>query len=463
MIDPRKLRTAIDQSPHGPSSLAKATQFDLSTIFRWLDGTRTGITMPFLTTLAKELCVEPGDLISYEISNPNGLNTPSFADARMSETDRVTAWSACSTEEALKTQRLSTLGLKVLKPSIRSSGLALAQVCPRKYLYRYRLGLEPRGYSPAIAIGKIYHAARDLLLQEPDQQRVVNQIAEAVNEKCDSLLQEANDLGVLPGGQDALQLTTNIQKDFSLALAMALWAHQQSALDPQVWEVLATEKLIEVQYQTLNTPIRVRIDMLLRNRKLNQLWILDHKTCSDDPRSLAKGFQFALQPKLYRLALQTWLEQQGNKAPPGVLTGCIHDLIKKPTIRLKQGEQFPEYVDRVIQRYDENILALQRSVPNTVPMFLRCETRYHGPIMDSEMLLALRQADLMAQGGADHLYLDQFPRAPEPSSTCFKYGTPCPYLDLCTTNPKRWTPEGMTDRFRIRSRDEQDASPQLLD
>lgn len=63
MIDPRKLRIAVEASPFSPQALAKSMGIDFTTIYRWLDGSRVNITPGYLTELAHHLDVLPGDLL----------------------------------------------------------------------------------------------------------------------------------------------------------------------------------------------------------------------------------------------------------------------------------------------------------------------------------------------------------------------------------------------------------------
>ncbi len=367
---------------------------------------------------------------------------------------RTDFWSRCyDASIAVGSHRITKLtGLKVIRPTIRSSGMSMANQCLRKYLYRYRLGLKPRGYDSALTIGKMFHEIRAHLTLGKDEGDAIAPVIDTVSELQDSLRELANpNTCLLPWGQDVNKTIDTINKDFAMARALALWSHQLSReADTTKYEIVGVEKLVEIRYKNLVAPIRVRIDLLLRDKKTKELWILDYKTTSKPARLMAESLSFAIQPRLYRLGIHCWL-QQDPEAPKGTLVGTIHDILQKPAIRLRQGDTFEDYLDRINDLYDkDHQAAIAGKNPN--PMFVRVKTRYHAPVMDSELMIHLKQANAQA---TCRVSLDQYPRHPDPIIGCYTFNKPCPYMALCTTHPHRWRDEVLPN-FDVQSRDADD-------
>jgi len=378
---------------------------------------------------------------------------------RATEPTRILFWSQCvgapTTHRGKKLSELT--GLPVLRPSIRSSAIGLASECYRKYLYRYRLGLESKYYDSALTIGKVYHSIRALLRKGKSESDALHIAAHLLGEWQQRTLDATDKFGMTSWGQDSSQVIEKGNKDWQIARAMALWAHHRNPIREDEYEILGIEKLIEIYYQTIRTPIRIRVDLLLRNRETGELWIYDEKTCSDPPMQIMAGLKFALQPKLYRLAVEAWL-QNDPSAPEGKLTGVCHDLIQKLTIRQKQKESLEEYIDRVSQEYDSNLAACTAPGGNLKELkYVRSTIRYNAALVDEEMLLQLRQADRMAYTTPS---LSQYPRAVNPLITCVQHKKLCPYMALCESNPARWKEEIIPLYYKVRSRDIADEEDQ---
>lgn len=384
---------------------------------------------------------------------------PPIQVCRASEPNRILFWSKCAMGPAYhQGKKLSELtGLDVLRPSIRSSAIGMAAECYRKYLYRYRLGLESRFYDSALTIGKVYHAIRALLRRGKTESDALHIAANLLGEWQQRTSEGADKRGFTPTGQDASAVIAKGNKDWQIARAMALWAHRQNPIDEKKYHILGIEKLIEVYYATIRTPIRVRIDLLLQEKSTGDLWFHDEKTCSDPPMELLSGLRFALQSRLYRLATEAWL-QNDPKAPQGKLVGVRHDLLQKLSIRQKQNEQLQEYIDRVALEYGSNLKACTAVAGDVKKLkYIRSEIKFHGAVVDDEMLLQLRQADRMAFTTPS---LSQYPRATNPLITCWKFQKQCPYMCLCETNPLRWKDEIIPLQFKVRSRDAADDEDQ---
>lgn len=333
-------------------------------------------------------------------------------------------------------RRLSLLtGLQVLRPPIRSTGISDAEHCLRYFLFKERLGLQSTRYDSALTIGKIYHALRRLLASNIPQPAALHRAASLMADWQKNITDNADPRG-LYHGVDAQTLIDKSRKDWGVAQAMACFAHDQTAQDDR-YETLSVEQDIEIYIKLLRTPVHVRLDVLSRSTQHGHLAIGDHKTTSDSPLIVIEATTFAIQPRLYRLAFTTWQQAQPDAAPLGKLKYVVHDVIQKLGIRLKQRESLEEYIDRVRKEYQKNIKEVKAGT--APPKFLRsAQDVAQQPLIDEEFLLHLRHMDRLC---FETPTLEKFPRCADPLHTCFKFGKPCEFLPLCTTNPDRWRQE----------------------
>lgn len=372
---------------------------------------------------------------------------PNAIEAVAREPKRILFWSACEASTYGDTPLSKLTGLPVLRPPIRSSGIVDADHCLRYYVLKDRMGLRGRRYDSALTIGRVYHSMRRLLSEGRDESIALHKAASMLAAWQQAIADDTDARG-LHYGTDATNIIEKSNKDWGIARAMAVWAHRQShsaGLDPtsaQRYEVIACEQNIEIFYASLKTPIRVRLDALLLDTRTGSLYIGDHKTTSDDPSLVMQAVRFAVQPKLYRLAVECW-KQNDPDAPQQPLTGFIHDVIKKLGIRTKIGESMEVFIGRVSTEYAANTKAALAGTEE--PKFLRSKVNFDDkPLMDEEFLLHLRQADRQAYVTPT---LARFPRTPNPLHTCFTYGKPCEFHTLCSANPARWCAEIIPNHY----------------
>ncbi len=388
--------------------------------------------------------------------------------------------------------RLKRVGLRTYKPTIRSSGMAMFDTCKRRFLYRYRFGLRPRTYTSALNIGQFYHIIMSELYAGVPLGPALGKATEHATEVQEALTKSTSDAGLLPSGAPLTDTLTQMIADLQLAKVMATWVWTNYPVDFTHWEVLFhPEMLINLSYTTLATPIRVRVDVLLKNRLNNDVWIRDHKTTGlISTTDRARMVTMEIQPRLYRLAVDGLLashnQEHGTKYK---CVGMMHDIIQKPRLQFSPNGldaivfEYPKIIQDKIafgkpltlkqeqtrEKYDRQITAdavhgspwkkyldrvttwysTQRETNPDNPPFLRSKMRWSEPPMYSELLLQLRQACAASRAIPN---LAKFYRA---GGACFNYNKRCPYWDLCTTRLSAW--QGIIERnFDVVSRDEED-------
>ena len=419
--------------------------------------------------------------------------------------EHTTFWAAVPDTESLKNKadgvspisQIKSLGLKVFEPTIRSTAMTQFETCKRKYMYRYRLGLRPRSYMSALYIGDIYHRILcELYCGQPLPQAlgIVSKVALDQQIKLESM---ANDMGMLPNGKPIETSLNKLRADTQLATVMATWVWEHFPIDFNIWEsVLPPETLIECKYDTIKQPIRVRVDALIKKRDKDEVWIVDHKTTGMmSPTIRAKAVLMEVQPKLYRIAVQSWLEQHNKEQGTNLnCVGIIHNFIKKPgigfsperndklhvefseVIRKKLGQRadgssmtvkqcevwkkeeslitsdrkfgtpWEKYLARVAKWYADEA----RMKPEDPP-YLRSRMRFLEPIMTTELLTQLRQANHASRA---HPHFSKFYRDPA-GTACYNYNVQCPYWDLCTNPVSTWA-RIIAGGFDVVTRDEED-------
>jgi len=343
---------------------------------------------------------------------------------------------------------IKSIGLPMLKPTIRSSGISDEQECPRKFMFGYRLGLKPKKYKSATTVGTHTHRILGSLAENNPWKYAYGVAHDKYQETLEELEALASNVGMLPWGTPLDSVRTAAYKDFGLGAALAWFVWEHDPIDFDKWDVIATEKLIEIKWEGIKTPIRVRTDVLLRNKRTGGIYFIDYKTTSQDPMDRIAMLHYELQPKLYRVAVESMLQYPKdfniNVIPGSKLEGVIHCIVKKPGIRVKQKENIDQYIERA-----EADLREKMKDPNSVSPYARSMIRYTGPLVDEEFLFQLRAHDLACRA---HVSLPMFPRH---AKACYNWNTPCEYMPLCQGNVSSWK-RTLDARFEVRSRDEDD-------
>jgi hypothetical protein len=271
------------------------------------------------------------------------------------------------------------------------------------------------------------------------------------------LIEDAGPDGFLSSG-DALEPTLKkLEEDYHKARATGLVFWQFVPFAKDEYEVLRTpdgtpmiEVLLEAEYPGLSRPIRTPCDLALVEKATGDIWIVDYKTTTFDPKKRAIPTKISAQLKLYRLALQSHLDAWAEEGYLGGRTqkvvGSIHAIIKKPGIKFcKKDANFAAYIERLVQWYKDKDAA----DPDNPPLILD-PNRFTGPLMTRELWGRLKQYCKACQASPN---VDHFYRAGE--AACLQYNKICPYMKLCNSDPAMW-PELIEQRYRIGFREDEE-------
>lgn len=335
----------------------------------------------------------------------------------------------------------SELGLKVLKPRIRSSAVATLHDCPRKFLYECRLGLKPRGFSPALETGTVYHLIMAALYAGQPETRAGEAAAQYAEKLAESLEDSADEGGFLPGGMSIEKAIEDSCQACQLGQAMAIANWRDCPFPADEWDVLAVEKLIDIDLKSprIPAPIRVRLDLLLKHRETKLCWITDHKTTSKSPTQRAAALLYDFQSHLYRIGATFAF-------PNEEIAGILHNITQKPTIRYcGKDPNYEHYIKRVQEWYGR-----QSHDRPADPPIIRSRVHFKGTVLPRELHLQLREASRACRAKPD---LEVFHRN---SSACLgRYGSLCPHLTLCSMPPMIWC-ELIPGKYQVRDRDAED-------
>lgn len=343
----------------------------------------------------------------------------------------------------------------IRKPLIRSTPLTVLEHCPRKFLYEYKLGIKPRRYASALTMGTIVHKVLEALFtgQSPTEALTVCQRLLAKEQQ--RLIDDAGPDGFLSTGETLDTVLKKLEEDYHKARATGLVFWQSVPFKSEEWEILRTpdnEKMIEMvlecEYPGLNRPLRCPCDLALLHKETGEVWIVDYKTTSFDPKKRAIPTKIGVQMKLYRLALQSHLDAwaEAGLAPKRTVAGSMHAIIKKPGIKFcKKDANFEAYIERLVKWYKD----ADAKDPLNPPLILD-PNRFSGPLMTRELWGRLKQycKAANAQPNVDHFY-----RAGE--SACLQYNQVCPYMSLCNSDPVMW-PDLVRQQYQISFREDEE-------
>lgn len=341
----------------------------------------------------------------------------------------------------------------VRKPLIRSSPLSCLEHCPRKFLYEYKLGIKPRRYESALTMGTIVHKVLEALFTGQPPTEALSVCERLLAKEQQRLVNDAGSDGFLSTGESLESVLKKLDEDYQKARATGLVFWQFVPFNSEEWEVLRTpdnepmiEVILECEYPGLNRPIRCPCDLALLHKATGEVWIIDYKTTSFDPKKRAIPTQISAQLKLYRLNLQSHLDSwaKAGLAPKRNVVGSMHAIIKKPGIKFcKKDANFEAYIERLVQWYKDK----DEADPDNPPLILD-PNRFTGPLMSRELWGRLKQycKAANAQPNIDHFY-----RAGE--SACLQYNKICPFMKLCNSCPSMW-PDLVEQQYQITFRED---------
>lgn len=355
----------------------------------------------------------------------------------------------------------------IRKPLIRSTPVQTLDHCPRLFLYQYKLGIQTRDYESAFFMGTIVHKILEALFigKEPGEALTVCERLLAAEQQ--TLMADAGPDGFLPSGKTLTETLKKMEEDYHKARATGLVFWNFVPFPKDKYEVLRTpdgdpcvELLIDTDIPGLSRPARTPIDLVLLEKGTSNVWIVDHKTSSFDPKVRAIPTKISAQLALYRLAMQMQLDKwiaHESYDPDLTVVGSFHAIIKKPGIKCCGKDEkeakatnttpFAAYIKRLVQWYKD----ADAKDPTNPPLVLD-PNRFSGPLMTKELMGRLKQycAACHASPNVDHFY-----RVGDP--VCLQYNKACSHMRLCNSDPSMW-PTIVRDYYQISFReDEEDA------
>ncbi len=339
---------------------------------------------------------------------------------------------------------------------IRSSSIKDFEHCPRKFLYRYKLGISPRTYQPALHTGQVFHLVLQSLFMGDPPDTAADAAKQYFHTFCNEIIATADEAGFTAGGKSAERVVKEAEDDYNKGRAMALSFMTFKPFDWDKWELLyapddtpCVELLLEAKVKGIQVPVVAPCDLALRKKGTDEVWIVDHKTTSADTLARARSVKISPQIALYRLVLQCHLDawgEENDKYKKLRVRGSIHNIVKKPTIKFcKKDANFKAYIERVVEWYKEKHLEDPEHSP-----ILQPETYFTEPTLTKELWLRLRQQSRAHSAAPD---LDRFYRAGD--YACHEFNSVCPYLDLCDSREVMW-PDIVKTRFDISFREDEE-------
>lgn len=339
-------------------------------------------------------------------------------------------------------QVLEPLGteFETRRAPVRSSGIGLLSECPRKFMFRYRLGLVPLGDKTfALDTGTIYHwFMQELFLENGDFARAARRASEFLSRRRDEWASRADLTGVMPDGTLLDDTVKASERSFSLAQVMAEISRSKF-FGPFLrdYEVLATEQAIEVQIKGITRPLRCKPDVLLLHKENQTLMIMDHKTTSYNTSWRAAVASFEEQVLLNRIVVAA----QFPETPP---TAFVHNIIRKPGLRYP-AKKYPTW-ESYLEACREWYVVQETKDPKNPPL-LQSLLALVGPVLSPEFYVRLTETSTACGCIPDPC------RFYRNSHACLgRFGNqPCPYLRLCSKGMSAWADEirtGYRQHFR---------------
>ena len=189
--------------------------------------------------------------------------------------------------------------------TLTSSSLSKFRDCPRRYFFAYELSRAPMAVSGAMSFGKTWHSCMERWWSDGGMSAVVAYLSE-----------HAGDVDPVDASKIA-----------------ALMSYYNPPRDE--WEVLGIEESFCVRIgnpwggqSMYGYRLAGKIDLVLRNRATDAIWIADHKTTSRELIGFGTFWQ----------ALQID-GQMNNYCLASDATGFVYDAVRVPQIRLCSKDQ----------------------------------------------------------------------------------------------------------------------------
>jgi hypothetical protein len=299
---------------------------------------------------------------------------------------------------------------------LTNSRAKTARACPRKHHIEYELGYRPVVEAEELTFGTLIHNALAAwwALAKPGVLKLarLNAALEFVEQsKVDPFIS-------------------------ARARVMLIGYHARWADEP--YEIVAVEEqfdgpLINPDTGHVSKLWRIggKLDGLIRHTETGEVWLTEHKSSAED---LSPG---GIYWRRLRMDSQVSIYFDGAKLLGHDVTGCIYDVLAKPTQRpLKatpvesrkfkaNGELYANQraEDETPDAYGDRLVEAITAEP--AKYFARIEV----PRLDSELNDARRDLWQLAQRLREDERLE---RAPRNVDACLMYGRVCPFFDVCS-------------------------------
>lgn len=195
--------------------------------------------------------------------------------------------------------------------TLSPSALQLYAECPRRYSYRYVHGREPISAAPSLSFGRVMHSALEVFWRDGKEH-----VGEWLKANATEL------------------------EESQAAKLVAMLTHY--APPREDYEVVSVEEafeqpIIHPSKRTGLVSMRLggRTDAVVRKVADGSLWVLEHKSTSDE----ITGFG----PYWQRLAID---RQSSIYAMASGAVGVLYDVLRKPALKVKANESIEQYGER---------------------------------------------------------------------------------------------------------------------
>lgn len=305
---------------------------------------------------------------------------------------------------------------------LRSSGMADWERCPRKFLFRHRMGLVPRRQTTdALHRGTVLHQFIARVLAGSTVDEASEAASTDLKDSISEVLSSVGPSGYIPSGKTAEEAVNGLTMATHTAVAMSrAYCRFFQVSKGQIGGFsLLSDDCIEVDVENPDEGTAGTLDAIMADRR-GDIWVVDHKTCGWDPKSYARTLSLAPQSIMYPRLLEHHLQLQGT---PVRVRGIHYNIIRTPTIRCCGTDDHnpARYAERVERWYEDNDSNLLATLITMGPE----HRSLHSKRVDSAQSACVSSPslhDFPATGG----------------SACQAYNTLCPFIELCTTDTATW-------------------------
>lgn len=225
---------------------------------------------------------------------------------------------------------------------VSNSSISLFKACRFQWFLTYVLGLKHVLTPEYFDDGDIFHCALELHYQGHEPAFVKQYIRDRYKQLLEKSLMKS------PKIMDALETRTVTLQ----GMVQGYWQVYKN--DLRNWEIIFCERefgIPMVDSEGDEFEYRGKIDMKIRERKTGDCYIVEHKTAGSIGVQYVSKLPMDSQVLTYLSADSH--EVKHNKTWDGgdVPKGCIYNVIKKPGIRVKNGETRQAYLKRLHSEY----------------------------------------------------------------------------------------------------------------